>query len=586
MLRPRRPRLPRRPGRVGMVMIASIVAHGCHPGVPTTSRAGADENPVTTTTSAPSSATTTTAPTTLPAPAPTTTSPLAPAPTTAPPAEQSPTTVPVVPPTTPPVVPTPPTTPTSALRCAAGTPAGAVTAPAGAVVITPADDATAITSAHGAGTTYWFAPGTHSIRAVIDVQTRDRFTGGPGAILDGGYRGVPALSGGGTDVTIDHLTIQRFGTEAGHGWVNGAAVNRSVAARWTIEDSTIRLNDGNAVFLGDGSVTRRNCFEQNGQTGLSAPAQTRNGAYISLTGITVTDNDIRGNNRNNLEAAPGACRGCTGGMKLWQTTGSVVRGNVVADNHGVGIWLDNNNADATIADNIVSGNDREGIMVETSYNTAVTGNQVTGNAVVNARSRGDNFPVAGIFISNSGGSSALPGTPAITVSGNRLVDNWSGVVVFWDADRYCSSASDSSVGHCTLGGPSVDECADNVSAPTSVDGLIAECHWQASAVRVTDNDFVMSTAMTDSCAGRCGRNGLIASSAPATTTVRRTSGQLTPVSNPLTPTWARDRVADPAVNRFWGNRYVGAWRFDLRTSSQPTNAAAWRAAGQDASSVG
>lgn len=514
-----------------------------------------------------------------PPPQPVPTSTITP-PTTTPPTPST-TTPTTAPPTTGPPTTTP--TPASALTlCSTGTASGPSDPPSGAVTIPVGSDPSAITGAHGAGTTYWFARGTHTPSAAIDAQAGDRFLGAPGAVLDGGFAGIAAFTGGGAGVTIRGLTIQRFGTTDGRGWVNGAAINRSVAARWTVEDNTIRLNDGNALFLGDGSTTRRNCFSENGQTGLAAPAQQRSGGYISLTGIVVTGNEIRGNNRNDIESAPGACTGCTGGMKLWQTTGAIVSGNTVVDNHGVGIWLDNNNVDALVDDNIVAGNDREGIMVETSYNSRVTNNVVTGNAVVDGRRRSGSFPIAGVFISNSGGSPRLAGTVGIEVSGNRIEDNWNGVVVFWDADRYCGSASDTSVGHCTLGGATLASCATQVEQPPSPDAFVENCHWGSVGVSVHDNEFVTSAALVAGCNGRCGRNGLIASAAPASTRVRLADGTVRTVRNPLGPDWARERVVNPGTNRFWSNRYSGSWRFDLRSPGQTLTGEAWRGTGQDA----
>lgn len=499
-------------------------------------------------------------------------------------------TPPTVPPTTTAPTTTVPATPFPADAaaklnlCGAGpgsTPTpGPVVAPAGAVSISPGSDPTTVTAGRPGGTTFWFAPGTHRPSAAIVAQTGDVFVGAPGAVLDGGYSGIAAFTGGGSDVVIRGLIIERFGTATGHGWVNGAAVNRSVAAGWRVENNVIRLNDGNALFLGDRSVTTGNCFDRNGQTGLSAPAQRRNGVYVSLAGLVVRGNEIRGNNRNNLEAA-GGCTGCTGGMKLWQTESATVTGNKVVSNHGVGIWLDNNNADSLISDNFVADNDREGIMVETSFNARIINNVVNANAVVDGSSRTDSFPVAGIFVSNSGGSTRVPGPVGIEVSGNHLGDNWNGVVVFWNADRYCGSASDTSVGHCTLGGPTLDQCAALAQKPVSVDGLLSECHWGVSGVSVTNNRFEISAAMRLGCGTRCGRNGLIASVAPVTNTFRFADGRLITFANPLDRNLARSRVVDPARNRFSGNVYSGSWFFDLASPGSKISLAQWRQSGQD-----
>jgi len=552
---PRTRRSPRRSTiRLAIVVVLAALATGCELPGWITDFASADEPAPTTT------------------PAATTTAPVAPGPTTA----SSTTTLPATSTTS-----APSSDHTAAGLCERGTAPGPASPPSGAVRVDPGDDVAGIVRSRGAGATFWFAPGTHAVTASIDAQTGDRFVGAPGAVLDGGFRGVPAFAGGGTDVTIRHLTVQRFGTADGHGWVNGSAINRTVADRWTVEDSTVRLNDGNALFLGNGGVARRSCFADNGQTGLAAPSQVRNGAPVSLRGIVVDGNEVVDNNRNHLETAPGGCTGCTAGIKLWQTTGAVVSDNVIRGNHGVGLWLDNNNVDTTVSGNEVRDNDREGVMVETSYNARIVDNDVVGNAVVDGRGRTDNFPVAGIFVSNSGGSSRLAGPAVIEVSGNRLVDNWNGVVVFWDADRYCGSAADSSVGHCTLGGATLESCAAKVERPDSLDALIDDCHWQASGVLVHDNEFTMTPAFTSTCRTRCGRNGLTASTAPPTTKVRHRDGSVTSATNPLAAGWARLRVVDPARNRFTGNRYDGAWSFDLGVPGQPVGLTAWHNARQD-----
>ena len=56
---------------------------------------------------------------------------------------------------------------------------------------------------------------------------------------------------------------------------------------------------------------------------------------------------------------------------------------------------------------------------------------------------GDNFPDAAIYISESGGDARVPydlvGSPTIDISNNLIEDNYNGVTLWENADRFCGS---------------------------------------------------------------------------------------------------------------------------------------------------
>src|SRR5256885_1479301 len=67
------------------------------------------------------------------------------------------------------------------------------------------------------------------------------------------------------------------------------------------------------------------------------------------------------------------------------------------------------------------------------------------------------FPDSAVYISESGGDDRVPHSygARIEISGNMFTDNWGGVVLWENADRYCVSGADTSTGYCTLVDPSV-----------------------------------------------------------------------------------------------------------------------------------
>ena len=85
--------------------------------------------------------------------------------------------------------------------------------------------------------------------------------------------------------------------------------------------------------------------------------------------ITMTGNEISGNNTDDWERRQPGC-GCSGGGKFWEVKGATVTDNYVHDNHGVGLWADTNNSGFLFKGNYIADNDGEGLMYEASYNAA------------------------------------------------------------------------------------------------------------------------------------------------------------------------------------------------------------------------
>ncbi|MDQ1426602.1 MAG: hypothetical protein QOK39_78, partial [Acidimicrobiaceae bacterium] len=258
--------------------------------------------------------------------------------------------------------------------------AGPVSPPPGAVIVSPGHDLQAATVAAPTGTTFWLAPGTHTLGGdqfdQVVPKDGDTYIGAPGAVLDGRRVNRYAFTQHARNVTVRYLTITRFGPVGTNG--NEGAVNHDSGPGWTVAFNTIEANAGAGVMVGDDNTVMSNCLSGNGEYGFSvfSPPGVHN--------VTITGNEIVGNNTDDWEARVAGC-GCTGGGKFWDTTGAVVTSNWVHGNKGVGLFADTDNVGLRIEDNTIEGNDAEGIVYEISYNARIAHNLLAGNAIAKGK---------------------------------------------------------------------------------------------------------------------------------------------------------------------------------------------------------
>lgn len=319
--------------------------------------------------------------------------------------------------------------------------------PKGAVIVPSGDNSSLAPAAH---TTYWFASGIHTFGpnpyGQIIAADGDVFIGGPNAVLDGRLKNQYAFTAAASNVTVEYLTIRRFGAVGSN---NGqAVVNHNSGRNWSIQNNTVIDDAGAGVFLGPHSVTRYNCLSHNGEYGFAS--------YKSHgdNDVVLDHNEIVANNTYNWEKHVYGC-GCSGGGKFWDTNGGTVTNNWVHDNRGPALWADTDNNDFDFARNDIEENTGEGIIVEISYNARIENNTFVRNALVDGP-KNPGFPTGAIYLSESGGDSRVPARySTITVANNKFVDNWSGVVLFENADRFCGSPGNSSGHFCTLVDPGV-----------------------------------------------------------------------------------------------------------------------------------
>jgi hypothetical protein len=371
------------------------------------------------------------------------------------------------------------------------------------------------------------------------------------------------------NVTIEYLTIQNFHPSQGGGAVNGNGNNG-----WTEKYNLMKGNSpGAAMMLGGDNVVSNNCMTANGEYGFNGYSyvdQTYGKTFTGgATNITMTGNDITGNNTQKTNS------GIEGGGKFWQNGNVVVTGNYVHDNiDSPGLWADTDNAGFLISGNYISHNDGEGLMYEISYNANITGNTFVGNAIQGGESN-EGFPTGAIYISESGGDASVPSTYAgqLNIANNVFQDNWSGVVIYQNSNRYSGDGQDPG----TLTPPSGTSVGDWINnadktcpshlSQTSPVNYSVLCQWRSQNVTVQDNTFQFNPA--DSIYGgqctqahSCGQNALFAVYS----------------STSAYPKWTVcNAISNNQNNHFLNNTYTGPWSFMYFNQGDVVSAAAWQA---------
>jgi hypothetical protein len=427
--------------------------------------------------------------------------------------------------------------------------------PPGSVEVNPGDHLGRLTESNPPGTSFWLAPGVHTLPDgefdQIVPKDANSYTGAPGAVLDGAGTTRYAFTGAATGVSISHLTIRGFVAPHQEG-----VVNHNGGDDWTIANNTIEGNWGAALMGGSGMVVRENCIRDNGQYG----------ANVFKIGDGITDvvferNEFTNNNVDDWEARIPGC-GCSGGLKFWAVTGASITDNWIHDNRGVGLWADTNNADFLVEGNLIEGNDGVGIFYEISYNAVFRGNTLRRNVLVDGPA--DGFPNAAVYLSESGGDPRVAGPPVIEVTGNLFEDNYNGITLWENADRFCGSPANTSTRYCTLVVSDPAACtAGRIDRAPAYD----DCRWKTQNVTVTGNEFRFDPEVTNCTA--CGRNSLIA------------NWGTFPDWSPYAEERVQVAITATQGNTFSGNEYVGPWTFHLADFGAVVTFSEWQGAGFD-----
>ena len=351
--------------------------------------------------------------------------------------------------------------------------------------------------------------------------------------------------------------------------------------------------------MGSDNTVTFDCLTKNGEYGFSA--YLGSGGSPLTTGpenITLSHNEISYNNTCNFEdvspdPVPRSYRsshcggggesngcGCSGGGKFWAVQNATVDDNWVHNNYDVGLWADTNNDGFKFKHNYIDDNYAPGIQYEISYNALIEYNTFVGNGVGEGPTN-PGFPTGAIYISESGGDSRVPNTAHITtltISHNVFTNNWSGVVLWESADRFCGSPDNSSTGSCTLVDPSVanintcDEANLTGATPSQIPDYYDLCRWKTQNVLVSDNKFNMKDSAVTGCKGAdnsCGENAIFSQYGTD------------PSWSPYMGFVISNAITTSRNNRFSGNTYTGHWKYMYHDQSVILTFAEWKKKGQD-----
>jgi Right handed beta helix region len=273
------------------------------------------------------------------------------------------------------------------------------------VAIGTGDDAQQVVNAHAAGTTYLIGTGTHEGNFSVQPKSGDTFCGEPGAVLDGGRSLQTAFSGGGTNVTLDSITVRDYNS----GKLGGALQPDPRASGWLVRNVSSLHNAGAGLLVADGMRILGGHFNDNDQFGIAGNAATG----ILLDGLDGDPNTIDGPELARNHALLASCEWGAGGMK-WDVGQVTIRNAYVHDNDCKGLWGDINAHDVLIEHNLVDHNLAEGILYEISQDAVIRYNQVHRNGL---QAKGWYWD-GGITVASSFN---------VEVYGNRLSGNYNGI---------------------------------------------------------------------------------------------------------------------------------------------------------------
>lgn len=286
----------------------------------------------------------------------------------------------------PPLATAPMTPPLPASPCVTG----------GGVEIRVEDDAQSVVNGHPPGTTYIVKAGSHIQNFSVQPKSGDTFCGEPGAVLDGGRTLGSAFSGGASNVTLDSITVQDYGS----GRQDAAIHPQPRASGWEVRNVSALHNAWAGLLVADGMKILGGHYNDNEQLGIGGN---------TATGIVVDGAELA---RNRTLHAP--CEFEGGGMK-WDVGQVTVRNSYVHDNDCRGLWGDINARGALIEHNVIEDNYREGIFYEISRDAVIRHNSVFRNGL---RAANGWYWDAGILVNASFN---------VEVYGNRLSGNYNGI---------------------------------------------------------------------------------------------------------------------------------------------------------------
>lgn len=163
-----------------------------------------------------------------------------------------------------------------------------------------------------------------------------------------------------SNVTIKNLIVEKYANPPQFGAIGDQYSGKA----WVVENCESRYNHGAGINVDDNGVIRNCHVYNNGQLGIRAT-----GENVLVEGNTVSWNRTAGI-RDGWEG---------GGSKFAKTDGIIIRNNHFHHNNGPGIWLDIDNINALVENNLSEYNQTLGIFYEISYKATIRCNTVRYN---------------------------------------------------------------------------------------------------------------------------------------------------------------------------------------------------------------
>ncbi len=198
----------------------------------------------------------------------------------------------------------------------------------------------------------------------------------------------------------------------------------------------IRGFDDRAFKCGERSVVRASYFHHNGRNGMGGGECH----YLLVVDSRFTDNG------NLDELGQGSA-----GIKIAGSDHAVIRGNLVEDNTGVGIWCDEDCRDWLVEGNRAFRNGRKGIFLEKG----------AGAIIRNNTSRNNNYLRQAV-----GGGIGAVSSIDVQIYGNLLGGNTAHGIKVWD-DRRGYRLDDVTIHHNDLDGDQLSGCNEDGVTCTS-----------------------------------------------------------------------------------------------------------------------
>src|SRR6185437_14989186 len=181
------------------------------------------------------------------------------------------------------------------------------------------------------------------------------------------------------------------------------------------------------------------------------------------------------------------------------------------------------------------------------------------------------FPTSAIYISESGADSRVHSnyqTRPFEIEHNVFVDNWGGVILWENSNRFCGSPDNTSTDYCTMVNPKATLKSCSAPSLIKVQPYLSDCRWKTQHVLVEHNEFRITPARVGpdcSATAACGYSGVFSEYG--------SDPSWSPFQGDLVP----DAITSHQGNQFADNTYAGPWCFmgwELGTSVDWEN---WRA---------